>query len=88
MDMTIDIFVQQPFGRIALKKLAPVSENFRLYAAGWLGDKPSEWNVMQVTGAEFRVATAGKNKGKMTVMVKGTKRTAYVTSEEMNAEGA
>lgn len=85
MDMREDIFAAQPYGKIAIKKLAPVPENFRLYQAEWLGDKPSEWNVMKVVGAEFREAKSGPNKGKLCIMVKGTQRTAFVTESEMRA---
>lgn len=81
--MTEDIFAEQSFGKAALKKLDPVAENFRLYEAEWLGDKPSEWDVMKVTGAEFRTAMSGKNKGKLSIRIKGTERTAYVTKAEM-----
>lgn len=71
------------YGKAALSKLAPVAENFRIFEAGWLGDKPSEWTVMEVKGMEFREAKTGPNKGKLTVPVAGTKRTAYVTLDEM-----
>lgn len=40
---------------------------------------------MKVTGAEFREAKTGPNKGKLAVIVKDSKRVAYVTSEEMKA---
>ena len=85
MDMEIDVFAQQSFGKAALLKLAPTPDNFRLYQAEWLGDKPSEWSVMRVIGAEFRAAKTGPNKGKLSVMVEGSKRTAYVTKAEMQA---
>ena len=85
MDMQEDIMATISYGKATLHKLAPTPENFRLYEAEWLGDKPSEWTVMKVTGAEFREAKTGPNKGKLTVRVKGSKRTAYVTSEEMKA---
>jgi hypothetical protein len=85
MDMQKDLMAEQAYGKAALKKLAPTPENFLLYEAGWLGDKPSEWTVMKVTGAEFRVAKTGPNKGKLSVMVAGSKRTAFVTEEEMRA---
>lgn len=81
--MQIDPMAAQGYGKAALQKLAPTPENFRLYQAEWLGDKPSEWTVMKVTGAEFRVAKKGPNKGRLTVMTKGSKRTAYVTEAEM-----
>lgn len=71
------------YGKAALERFGPVPENFRIYAAGWLGDKPEEWRVMGVTGAEFRAAKSGKNKGKLCIMIPGTKRTAYVTREDM-----
>lgn len=85
MDMERDFFAEQPFGKAALKKMAPVPENFRLYAAGWLGEKPEDFNVMEVTGAEFRTAKRGPNKGKLAIPVPGTKRTVYVTRDEMTA---
>ena len=85
MDMQKDLMAEQGYGKAALQKLAPTPEHFRLYQAEWLGDKPSEWTVMKVTGAEFRVAKTGPNKGKLSVMVEGSKRTAFVTSDEMRA---
>lgn len=74
---------EQCYGKAAMVKLAPTTDNFRLYLAEWLGDEPSEWMVMKVTGAEFRAAKTGPNKGKLTVMVRGTKRSVFVTKEEM-----
>lgn len=88
MDMEIDVFAQHSFGKAALQKLAPTPDNFRLYQAEWLGDKPNERHVMRVIGAEFRAAKTGPNKGKLSVMVEGSKRTAYVTKVEMQAFGA
>ena len=84
-DMEQDIFADQSYGKIALKKLAPVPENFRLYQAGWFGDKPKDMDVMKVTGAEFRVAKRGKYAGKLSVLVKGTARSVFVTKTEMQA---
>lgn len=85
MDMDEDVFAEQSYGKAALQKMAPVPEGFRLYSAGWLGDKPADWTVMEVTGAQFRVAKSGPNKGKLSIMVPGTKRTVYVTETEMKA---
>lgn len=85
MDMGKDVMAESGFGKAALKKLAPTTENFRLYEAEWIGNKPAEWTVMRVTGAEFRAAKTGPNKGKLCVMVKDSKRTTYVTKEEMRA---
>lgn len=83
MDLREDIFAPHPYGKAALKKLGPVPENFRLYEAGWLGDRPQDADVMEVRGAEFREAKSGPNKGKLSIMVKDTKRTVYVTRAEM-----
>ncbi len=85
MDMEHDVFAEQPYGKLALQKLGAVPENFRLYYAGWLGKKPEDFTVMEVTGAQFRVAKRGPNKGKLSIMVPGTKRTTYVTKDEMKA---
>ncbi|ODP35163.1 hypothetical protein A9762_12275 [Pandoraea sp. ISTKB] len=79
-----DIFANQTFGKIALKKLEPLPANFMLYVAGWLGDGTRR-DVMEVSGAVFREAKSGPRKGKLCVMVPGTKRTTYVTADEMDA---
>lgn len=83
MDVERDIFAEYSYGKLALQKLSPVPANFRLYSAGWLGEKPEEMTVMEVSGAEFRAAKSGPNKGKLSIMIPGTKRTAYVTKAEM-----
>lgn len=85
MDMTTDVFAEQSYGKAALKKLAPVPENFRLYEAGWLGKKPKDWKTMKVSGAEFRTAKTGKNAGKLSILVKGSVRSVIVTKDEMRA---
>lgn len=82
-DLRDFFFKDTPFVNIALKKLSPVADNFRFFRSKWLGDKPEEWEVMEVTGAEFREAKSGRNKGKLSIMVSGTTRTAYVTVKEM-----
>lgn len=79
------MFAEQGFGQLALQKLAPVPENFRLYAAGWLGQRPEDFTVMEVTGAQFRAALRGPNKGKLSILIPGTKRTVYVTRAEIEA---
>ena len=87
-DMTKDIFAETPFGKLALEKLAPVSGNFRLFEAGWLGKRPQDWRVMCIKGAEFREAKAGPNKGMLSIPVKGTERSVYLTREEIAAADA
>ena len=81
--MTIDIFAMHPYGKAALKKMGDVPENFRLYCAGWIGSKPEDWKEMDVTGAEFRVAKRGPNKGKLSILIPGTQRKVRVNRKEM-----
>ena len=78
-----DLFAEQPYGKAALKKLGSVPDNFRLYEAGLLGKPPKYSDTMFVTGAEFRIAKTGKNKGKLSIMVEGTQQTVYVSRIEM-----
>ena len=82
-DMTIDIFAQHPYGKAALKKMGDVPENFRLYIAGWVGAKPEDWKCMDVTGAEFRHAARGPNKGKLSIMIPGSQRKVRITRAEI-----
>ncbi|TXI24250.1 MAG: hypothetical protein E6Q67_03250 [Roseateles sp.] len=58
--METDLFAGTTFGRAALKKMAPLPENFRLYCAEWLGEKPEDWKEMRVTGRVFRASKGGK----------------------------
>lgn len=84
-DMIEKTFEVTGFGQAALQKLGHLPDDFRLYEAGWVEEKPEDFDTMKVTGAEFRVAKTGKNKGKMTVLVPGTKRTVCVTRDEISA---
>ncbi len=86
MDMQTDLFAEFSYGKVALEKIKPLSPNFRLYSAGWIDTgTPDTWEVMEVSGAEFRPALRGKNKGKLTVMVPYTKRTVHVHVSEMKS---
>lgn len=87
MDMQKDLFAEFSYGQIALDKIKPANPNFRLYSAGWLETNggPETWEVMEVTGADFRPALSGKSKGKLTIMVPNTKRTVHVHVSEMKA---
>ncbi|MCE9984184.1 hypothetical protein LZ656_17570 [Leclercia adecarboxylata] len=67
-DMTHDEFAEFSFGKAALLKLPPLPANFRLYEAETLRNGKG----MKVTGAEFRVAESGPNKGKLCIPVPGT----------------
>lgn len=84
-DMTVKLFENYAYGKAALKKMGEVPENFRLYSAGLKGNHP-DFHGMEVSGAEFRAAKTGKNKGRLTIYVAGTDRTAYVSNSEIQAE--
>lgn len=88
MDSQRDLFADTLFGKIALDKIKPASPNFRLFSAGWIetGGPPESWEVMAVTGAEFREAKSGPNKGKLSIMVPNTPRTVHIHRSEMAAQ--
>mgnify|MGYP006971739525 CR=1 FL=1 len=82
-DMNEKVFEDQPFGKAAMKEIKGATKNFRLFSASWVGDNPSKSKAMKVTGAEFRAAKSGPNKGQLSIMVKNTQQTVYVTKAEM-----
>lgn len=84
-DMSVKLFERYAYGKAALKKMGDVPENFRLYNAALQGNYPN-YHGMQVEGAEFRSPKTGKYKGQLSILVKGTRRTAYVSNAEINAE--
>lgn len=85
-DMEKDVFAHTAFGKLALKKMQPVPENFRLFEAGWLGEQPEDWEVMEVKGAEFRRAKSGPRKGRLAIKIRGTERTVYLTKDQIQKE--
>ncbi|HCA35407.1 MAG: hypothetical protein CMM07_17860 [Rhodopirellula sp.] len=85
-DMEKDVFAHTAFGKLALKKMQPVPENFRLFEAGWLGEQPKDWEVMEVKGAEFRRAKSGPRKGRLAIKIRGTERTVYLTKDQIQKE--
>lgn len=86
MSNDIDIFAQTSYGKAALRKLGKVPENFMLYEAGWIGDKPENWNGMRVKGCVFRAATKGPRVGQFVIPVPGTIQSVIVTRDEILAE--
>jgi len=82
-DMAEGIFEGTAIGKAALQKYGQVPENFRIFEAGWLGERPEEFTVMEVKGALFREAKSGPNKGKLTIMLPRTTRRVYVTKDEL-----
>lgn len=82
MENDVDVFAEVSYGKLALQRIAPTHPDFRLFYAGYLGNK-NERDVMKVTGAVFRRALRGKNAGKLSIMVPGTTQTIYLTSKEI-----
>lgn len=83
-----DIMGDADFGRAALKKLSPVSESFRIYAAELLSGKSQDQRAMKVTGAHFRQAKRGPRAGELCIPIPGTVRHVIVTQEEIAAAAA
>lgn len=84
-NMEIDFFADTSFGKAALKKMSfhgEIPENFRLYEAGIVEEVAPDLKIMKVKGCEFRRAKTGKNKGKLSIKLKGTERSECVTPEE------
>lgn len=82
MDMSEDLFAEESYGKLALQKIGSIDPNFRLYQAGWLGEG-NEREIMRVTGAVFREALKGPNKGQLSIKIGGTERSVFVTAREM-----
>ena len=82
--MSHDVFGNEWYAKIALQKMGVSSENFRIYEVGWCetGGPIETWDTLEVIGAEFREARRGPNKGKLSILVPGTKRTAYIHVSE------
>lgn len=85
--MEHDIFGDTDYGKLALKRIADPHPDFRLYFAGWLGSGV-EREVMEVRGAVFRRAKRGENAGRLSILVKGTTRTTYITAEQLAVKPA
>lgn len=84
-DMKDDTFAGISFGsagKAALSKMKDLPDNFRLYEVGYVEDRPEDFRVIKVVGAEFREAKAGPNKGLLSIKIPGTERSACVTPEE------
>ena len=82
-DMSESIFEGTSYGKAAMEKFGSVAENFRIYSVEWMEERPEDWETMRVTGAEFRKAKSGPNKGKLSIKLKDTDKTVYVTKEQM-----
>jgi hypothetical protein len=83
-DMTDGIFEDTYMGKLALIKMKSVPENFRLFFMGWMEEKPEHFETMKVTGCEFRHAKSGPNKGKLCIEIKDTRRSVYLSKDEIS----
>ncbi len=84
-DMRNAIYHQMDFGQLALQKLGHTDQNFRLYLAGIKPEPPKEWTHMEVVGAVFREPKTGPNKGTLSLMVPGTRKSVKLTRSELAA---
>lgn len=85
VDMREGIYEKLDFGQLALMKLGEIPENFRLYVAGIKPEPPQEWTHMEVAGAEFREPKSGPNKGKLCIMVPGSRRSLKLMRDELES---
>lgn len=84
-DMRNAIYHQMDFGQLALQKLGQTDPNFRLYLAGIKPEPPKEWTHMEVVGAVFREPKTGPNKGTLSLMVPGTRKSVKLSRNELAA---
>ena len=70
-----DVMNDSGFGRAAMVKFGSVPDGFRVICAEWIGERPSEWKTMRVTGAQF----VGSKRIPRTTM------STIVTREEIDA---
>ncbi|WP_287919133.1 hypothetical protein [Comamonas sp.] len=82
-DMRNAIYHQMDFGQLALQKLGQLDPNFRLYLAGIKPEPPKEWTHMEVVGAVFREPKSGPNKGTLSMMVPGTRKSVKLSRSEL-----
>lgn len=82
--MSLDFFMDQWYAPLALAKIKPASPNFRIYEVGWLetGGPSDTWDTLEVIGAEFREVKSGPRKGRLAIMVPGTRRVAHIHVSE------
>jgi hypothetical protein len=78
-DMTVDMWLEFPEGKAAMKKFNSTDPNFRMYRV----DRLMGFKGLRVHGMVFRRAKSGVNKGKLCTGVKGTKETVYVSRAEI-----
>ena len=72
--MAKDMFAREAFGKVALKQMGDVGDDFMLLRAKWFDENK---DVMEVSGAEL-----SPNKG---TMIPGTEKTVYITASEIEA---
>lgn len=80
-----DMMKDYPPSLAASEVMGTVPENFAFYCFEWLGDNPKHMSVMKCTGAVFREAKTGKNKGKLSVKLDETQVDIYITGEQIKA---
>lgn len=82
IEMSLTHINEMAYVKAAVKKLGDVPENFFIYKLAWMGF--GEAAFMQLTGAVFREAKKGKNKGEMCIAIKGSEKVTHMTHEEID----
>ena len=88
IEMAFDMMNDYPPSLAGIKKMREVPDGFCFYAFAWLGDNPEDFDVMRLTGAVYREAKSGPNKGKRTIQVPNSVRNIYVTAQEIKDAAA
>lgn len=82
-ELCFEMMKDYPPSLAASKKLDnALPEGFAWYEFEWVGDF-IKTDTMKVTGQVFREATRGKNKGKRSIPVKGSRISIYINSAEI-----
>lgn len=82
VETCFEMMTDYPPSIAASNKLGEVPEDFAWFMFEWVGDL-KRTDTMKVTGQVYRESTRGKNKGKRSIPVKGSKITIYINSAEI-----
>lgn len=82
VELCFEMMKDYPPSIAASKKLGEVPEDFAWFEFEWVGEFKTT-DTMKVTGAQFRVAKSGKNKGKRSIMIREGMREIYINSSEI-----
>lgn len=79
-------YPSEPIDVAAIKKLAPVDENFRIFYYEAVG--AGKDSLIRVRGCIMRPSTRGPRKGELVIPVSGTERECFLTRADTGKEPA